>query len=354
MRALCLLLVWAICGACNSFIEAGDRIPGAHWEVSATPDEAGWSSAKLAKAREYAATIDTAAVLVVHEGRIVEQWGETERPFNCHSMRKSILSSLFGFHVTAGTIDLGRTLEELGIDDNEPSLTEVERKATVGDLIRARSGIYHPALYETAGMKAKRPARGSHAPGEFWYYNNWDFNALGTILENATSRSVYEEFEARLAQPLQMEDFQRALHAKYVAGRDSVHRAYPVHLSARDLARFGLLFARSGRWGDRQILPKEWIEESTRSHSKTGDRGGYGYMWWVADGGEHYPGLEIPDGSYSARGAGGHCVLVIPKWDVVIVHRVNTFRRENDVASRDLGRLLNLIVAARPEGLPER
>ena len=76
---------------------------------------------------------------------------------------------------------MSSTLAELGIDDNEPSLTDVEKRATVRDLLTARSGVYHPALYETPGMAAMRPLRGSHLPGTHWYYNNWDFNALGTI-----------------------------------------------------------------------------------------------------------------------------------------------------------------------------
>lgn len=72
-------------------------------------------------------------------------------------------------------------MAELGIDDNEPRLTDEEKRATVHDLLKARSGVYHPALYETARMKEKRPPRHSHASGTFWYYNNWDFNVLGTI-----------------------------------------------------------------------------------------------------------------------------------------------------------------------------
>src|SRR5207247_606298 len=84
--------------------------------------------------------------------------------------------------------------QELGIDDSEPSLTPEEKKATLGDLLKARSGVYHPALYETPGMKAARPRRSSHAHGTFWYYNNWDFNVLGTVFERQTKNSLFREF----------------------------------------------------------------------------------------------------------------------------------------------------------------
>ena len=75
--------------------------------------------------------------------------------YNVHSIRKSFLSALYGIHVREGRVDLAATLESLGIDDNEPSLTPVEKKATLHDLIEARSGIYHAALYETAGIDRK-------------------------------------------------------------------------------------------------------------------------------------------------------------------------------------------------------
>lgn len=60
---------------------------------------------------------------------------------------------------------------------------------------------------KTEGMKARRPARGSHRPGTFWYYNNWDFNALGTIFEQASGTHIYTEFKRRIAEPLQMQDY---------------------------------------------------------------------------------------------------------------------------------------------------
>ncbi len=321
--------------------------PGAEWEKVDSLGKAGWSGEKLAAAFEFADTLETSALMIVHQGRIVAEHGETARPFNCHSMRKSILSALYGPHVRAGTIDLAADLKSLGIDDNEPSLTDAEKSSTIGDLLKARSGVYHPALYETKAMAAKRPARGSHEPGSFWYYNNWDFNALCTIFENLTGRAIFEDFEDRLAGPLAMQDFERTRHTRYVTGPDSVHPAYPFQLSARDLARFGLLFSRGGEWKGRQILPRSWVVESTQSYSNTDSKGGYGYMWWTATKDFHLPGVELPKGAFSARGYRGHRVLVVPQWDLVVVHRVDTFKPTGSVSSKDFGRLLKLILDAR-------
>ena len=351
--ALGLLALFALglgqAHAAGRFPHAQAKIfPGSEWERWPKPTAAGWSAARLKAARDHAATLKTAAVMIVQGGKVVDEWGETRRPFKCHSMRKSILSALYGPHMAVGKIKRTSTLVELGIDDNAPSLTAIEKKATVADLLKARSGVYHPALYETKGMAAKRPKRSSHTPGTFWYYNNWDFNAACTIFENQTGRGIFEEFETRLAGPLGMQDFVRAKHTQYVTGSDSVHPAYPFRLSARDLARFGLLFARGGRWGGVQVVPDGWVAESTRSYSTTERGGGYGYMWWVAANGKFYPNVTLPDGSFAASGHRGHKVLVIPQWDLVIVHRVNTFEEEGSVSSAEFGRLVSLILAARP------
>jgi len=348
--ALLLVATYLVCLQARSAL--GDY-PGTEWQRYGSATESGWSNERLADAREFSRSLDSAAVVIVHRGKVVDQWGAVALPLNCHSVRKSILSALYGTHVKAGTIRRDATLAELNIDDNAPSLTEVERGASVLDLLKARSGVYHPALYETPGMKARRPERGSHTPGTFWYYNNWDFNALGSIFEQATDRSLFDEFEERLAGPLDMQDFVRTRHASYVTGKDSIHRAYPFELSARDLARFGLLMLEQGNWQGEQLVPAEWVAESTQSYSDAGNSGGYGYMWWVAVDGQHFPGVELPPGSYSARGNRGQYLVVVPAWQLVVVHRVNTFQKKTAVDAGQFGRLLSLIVKARPaDALP--
>lgn len=320
--------------------------PGRAWERVESPASIGWSAEKLKLAKDYSATIATSAVMVVVNGRILDEWGETATKFNVHSIRKSFLSAMYGIQVREGRIDLASTMEQLGIDDNEPSLTAVEKKATVHDLLKARSGVYHSALYETPAMKAARPPRHSHDPGTFWYYNNWDFNALGTIFERAAKNGIFREFKARIADPTGMQDF-TIDDGEYVTGADSVYAAYPFRMTARDMARFGLLFLRQGVWRWTQLLPKDWVAESTASYSDAGDAGGYGYLWWVAVDGRHLPGVTMPPGSYSARGAGGHYILVVPAYDLVLVHRVNTDIRGRQVGAADFGRLVKLIFDAR-------
>jgi CubicO group peptidase (beta-lactamase class C family) len=328
-----------------------NEYPRQHWTQVKKPEDRGWSSDRLAAAKAYADSIDTAAVIIVDDGVIISQWGETATKFKVHSIRKSFLSALYGIAVAHGEINLNATLEQLGIDDNEPSLTPEEKQARVIDLLKARSGIYHSALYETPTLRAEKPARGSHPPRSFWSYNNWDFNALGTIYEKLTHDTVYHAFETQIARRIGMEDYNFA-EQEYVTGPDSVHRAYPFRMSARDMARFGLLYLRSGTWCGTKVVPASWVRESTTAYSVADGNvrdhySGYGYLWWVAVNGNHYPNVDLPDGSFSAWGAGGHFIAIIPAFNLVVVHRVNTDDPAKKVTLEQFGELLHLIVAAK-------
>jgi len=328
--------------------------PGEHWQKAESPEQLGWSSEKLLLAREYAKKIGSDAVMIVDDGIVVDAWGDITKNFQCHSMRKSLLSGLIGIHSDEGNIDLTKTMAQLGIDDYEPSLSPIEKQATVGDLIKARSGIYHPALGESADMKAMRPKRGSHAPGTFWYYNNWDFNALGTIFEQETGSKIFEEFDRRIANPLQMEDFDVSncdylTSANYRDAPHTMHRYYLFRMSARDLARFGLLFLREGRWRKEQIISSDWVRESTASYSERGIDGGYGYMWWTGAKRGLLANVSIKEHSYYAAGWGGHRVFVLPYRKLVVVHRVNTDSPGRQVLGHHIGRLLWLILSAAGE-----
>lgn len=346
-RRLILWLAAGLLALSASPCHAGETWPGESWEQLAAPEQLGWSPEKLRAARAYSEWIGSAAVIIVTRGQVLDQWGPPDRRFYSHSIRKSLLSALYGIQVKEGRIDLSKTLAELGIDDQEPSLTPAEKRATIADLLKSRSGIYRPALAETPSMAAMRPPRGSHRPGTFWYYNNWDFNALGTVFEQETGVRIFEEFHRRIAVPIGMEDF-RPEDGEYFHGPASIHPAYPFRITARDLARFGLLYLRHGRWRDEEVLPKEWIEESVRSYSDAGESGGYGYMWWVAVRGRHFPHVRLESGAYSAQGFGGHYLVVLPKRDLVIVHRAWTDSPFRPVRHDHFGRLLRMILDAGP------
>lgn len=330
-------------------IAQAQTYPGKKWKKATLTEDFGFDSEKLAEAKAYSETINTAAVVIVRDGIVVDEWGEVDKKYMTHSMRKSFLSALYGNYVKDGTIDLDKTMASIGIDD-EPPLTQMESSATIRDCLKARTGIYHDALYESQGMKDLKPKGMVVRPGTFWYYNNWDFNAAGTIFEKLTGKKIFEAIEEDIAKPIQMESFE-ARNGWYVNGEESIHPAYPFHITAHDCARFGLLMLRKGKWNDKQIIPEDWVEESTRYHSDATlyRSDGYGYMWWVVRKYNKYPHLpfvDLPEGTYSARGAGGHYILVIPEFDLVIVHRVDTYVRGNSVSTAEFAGLVHRILEA--------
>lgn len=318
------IIAGSLLSSCLWTVVATASEPRAEWKQYATPEEAGFASDRLEVARKTAEESGSAAVFVVYRGHVLAAWGDVERPFQCHSVRKSLLSALYGIAVDKGRIDLSKTLAELGIDDR-PALTDTEKQATVRDLIMARSGVYHPAAYEPSDMSKYRPARSSHKPGEYFWYNNWDFNTAGVIFERRAGLSIFEAFKKWIAGPIDMEDFRLADTVYHYEPCSSMYPAYLFRLSARDLARFGWLYARGGDWNGRQVVPGEWIEESTKPLSPA--RGGaYGYMWWVFPAGS--PGDMLPTLSkydkFIASGTGSQWLLVVPEADFVFVNRGDT------------------------------
>ena len=333
-----------------TFSAAAQHVPGRFWEVIPKPEDVGYSSNRLAEAEAYAKTISTAAVMIIVDGRVLYQWGDTSKKFLTHSCRKSFLSALYGKYVMDGTIDLTRTMKDLGIDD-DPPLTEEEKRATIRDCLKARSGVYHTAEAETAGMHDLKPERGTYRAGEFWLYNNWDFNVLGTIFQQLTGKNIFQALKEDIADPVGMQDYKPEDGRSFRTNR-SLHEAYMFIVSCRDMARLGLLFLRNGLWNGQQVISADWVKQSTTYFSDAtiyrGD--GYGYMWWVAKDYNkypHFPEVDLKEGTYSARGAGGHYMVVIPEFDMVVVHRVNTFERGNYVTPDQFGLLLKKILDSR-------
>lgn len=304
--------------------------PGPAWETIIAEDY-GWPTRLLSQAQAAAIEFGTISAVVVHRGKIVASGGELQKKVLVRSVRKSFLSALIGIEVKRGRIRLDDTMLNLDIDDVE-GLSDMERQATVGHLLQARSGIYHPALAESNAMRRGKPPRYSKVPGSHWFYNNWDFNALGTIYEHATGHSVFDGVYQEIAQPIGMEDFLPSDGA-YLTGEQSCHPAYHMHMTSRDLARFGWLYLNGGNWNGRQIIPERWVFDSVTAHSFDGTNG-YGYMWWTTghQGEAQNEKVSIyrkhlPSFRYFAHGAFGQMIAVFPDKEMVIAHLAQSRQR---------------------------
>ena len=313
--------------------------PAAHW-AQAEPATLRWSTERLKEAEDYTHGYSPTAVMIVQDGKVIASWGDNSHKVNVRSIRKSLLDALYGIAVAEQKIALDRTLSDLGIDDRRPGLSDVERQATIRDLLMARSGVYHPAAYEAPDEKARRPTRGSHSPGSFWYYNNWDFNTLGFIYQRLTGSDIFQSFEDEIAKPIDMEDF-KASDGKFVFEPVSDYPAYTMRLTARDLASFGWLYLNRGSWDDKSIVPATWVDESTQAWSQT-ERGlGYGYLWWVMP-----SAMTGGTAGYLALGYGGQALAVIPAFRLVVVQLVDVPEGQERTGAPRFFELLNRIIAA--------
>lgn len=391
LAAIGLILLWCDIALANEWPSCGvaETFPAESWQLVGAAEHL-WDATKLTTAKGLFESLDSAAVMVVYRGHLIADWGDTNQKFTAQSIRKPLISSLIGLEIENGDLRLDATLEELDIDDTRPNLTEPERQATVRHLLLSRSGIYHPALYEVgrwkrvrASMQAQKTEDGDDifGPGDIWVYNNWDFNALGTIVENVSGESVGQLFEEQIASRIHMQDFE-AQDVAYTSKDSrteqhqqnwSEHRAYVFDISTRDLARYGLLYLNCGQWEETPVVPESWVLESTvgvdtrigRPEEHRNTRfGDFAYLWQVdRDGSRRFTDLKTRQPFYMGTGSRGHVLVVMPYLDLVIAHQVATTggigleaqqRRGTEgspsVEYEDIQRLITAILVAHPQG----
>jgi CubicO group peptidase (beta-lactamase class C family) len=331
----CLLVLSSTPGAWGlqagrSASQASAVYPGASWEKHSDPRAVGYCQAGLDAATERVKALPTTGMLVIVGGRVLWEYGDLQAISYLASVRKSILAMMFGKYVERGTIQLDATMADLKIDDVQ-GLQPAEKKATVLDLLSARSGVYHEAANAACtncGSTMGDPPgpRGTVAPGSYFLYNNWDFNALGTIFEQRIGMNIYDAFAQDFAAPLGLQDFQRDQQRKS-ANRRSLHPAYHFYLSTRDMARLGYLMLREGRWRDSQIMSAAWVRRMVTPVTHVDQMNpqqlragpfGYGLLWWIWDGPFNQGSYK---GAYSGVGAIGQFITVLPALDMVIAHK---------------------------------
>jgi CubicO group peptidase (beta-lactamase class C family) len=281
--------------------------------------------ARLEESREYAFAEgrNTQGVVVVHEGEIVAEWyaegADADSWAASWSMAKSFTSALVGIAIDDGLID--------GVDEPMttwyPDWAGTDRAGiTLRDILQMSSGLdwdedYDPAAIgeseiiqmvlgeqDQLAYAAGRPA--AHEPGTTWSYSSGDTMLLSGVLEQATGMPVADYAEQELFGPLGIDQVEWWQDAR---GHTLTYCC--LDTTSRDFARFGLLYARGGEWGDEQLVPGAWVEDSLEP---AGDSDGiYGYQWWL------YEPDGVPADMFAAQGHDGQFIYVIPSLDLVVV-----------------------------------
>lgn len=318
--------------------------PDPDWVVEA-PEAHDLDGFLLEEAAAFAASRESDCLVVTRDGAIVGEWywngwqETTER--NVYSVTKSFTSALVGIAQDQGDLDITDRASEY--------ITEwvgtASEDVTIRNLISNDSGRHWDPWTDYVRNYALADDKTAQAigldqpypPDTVWRYNNSAIQTLERVLEAATGTDVADYAEQFLFQPLGMS----SSYGRDRAGNPITYA--DLSASCRDLARFGLLYLRGGGWSeDRQIVSREWVEESVQP---TPLNSAYGYMWWLNREGRWLESLHreaegrpmpgLPENVYRASGAFNQIVFVDPNTDIVFT-RIGWVLDLEDLASTDL------------------
>ncbi|MDP6933976.1 MAG: serine hydrolase, partial [Myxococcota bacterium] len=245
--------------------------PGDEWD-EAEPEAHGFDSDLLDEAREYAfvSTHNTQAVVIIKDGVLIAEWyaDDTDRdtPVTSWSTAKSFTSALFGVALREKLLELDEP-----IGDYMPDWSgETHQGITIRHLLEMRSGIeentaneygMYGEAYQLAYSLDRTP---SWEPGVSFNYVNEDSMVLGGVLSAAFDREVGRVAQDEIFEPLGMEA------AWWTDSSGHSLTWCCIDSTARDFARFGLLYARDGEWMGEQLIPSDFVAESTAGISYYG------------------------------------------------------------------------------------
>jgi hypothetical protein len=257
----------------------------------------------------------TRAVVVVHDGRIVAE--RYAQGFDRHtrltgwSMTKGITNALIGILVGQGRLNVA---EHAPVDIWQE---DARSKITIDNLLRMNSGLEWWEFYggpsdatrmlykeKDMGEYAMRSKQG-HQPGEGFHYSSGTVNILSSIIRRTVGDSGYYRF------PYEQLFYRIGMYSAVLepdAGGTFVGSSY-CYATARDWARFGLLYLQDGVWNGQRVLPAGWVEFTRRGEE-------YGALWWLNRNGRH---PHIPRDCYGCEGYEGQYIWVIPSKGLVVV-----------------------------------
>ena len=260
-------------------------------------------------------------VLIARHGRLVAEryfrGTAGHRPHNLKSASKSVLSALAGLAVEEGVLDLDQPIadvlpEAADLDDPRKQAITVRHLLTMTSGLESTSfGNYGSWVGSRNWVRAALARPLEAEPGTRFSYSTGGTHLLSATLAGAAGKSTHDFARQHLFAPLGIR------HSAWARDRQGIHvGGNNLSLLPRDMLKFGQLYLNRGRWGGRQILPWQWVDESTRP-GLAGPRGrgriygGYGYLWWLR------PPTER--GAYIASGYGGQYIYVSPAEDLVVV-----------------------------------
>ena len=270
--------------------------------------------------------------LVIYKGFVVAEFGDTTWVDPTYSAAKSMLASVAGVALRDGRIPnldtaVGATIKDGGYDlpQNAPITWKMHLQQE-SEWEGSMWGKAHDFVGADAFGDGQRTPRALDKPGTRYEYNDVRINRFALSLLLACKKAVPEVFRDEIMDPIGGSNSWKWVpyHNSYVTvdGRrmpsvsGGTRWGGGVWINSWDMARFGYLWLRGGKWGGRQIIPADYVKAALTRSEHGPD---YGYLWWLNTQGRNYPGL--PATVYGARGAGSNTILISPEHDLVVVWR---------------------------------
>lgn len=299
----------------KEFIRA-DYWPTHGWRTSA-PEEQGMDSSELAELIKDLENYGVRSIVVIRNGYIVLE-GYTypytkDTHFNVKSVNKSILSALVGIAIREKLIEsVEQSVAEL-LPEYFENADSLKRQITVQDMLTMETGL--PSVEEGKyqiewdrsedWVKHVIDAPMVTSPDTYFDYSTGITHIMSAIITEKSGLDTLEFAQRHLfnSMGIKIQRWTKDPKGIYIGGSE-------MDMTTRDMAKFGYLYLNMGLWDGQQLVPKEWVESSTKNYVK-GTRFGdavsqYGYWWWL---GQDY---------YMASGWGGQYIIINPSLNLVV------------------------------------
>ena len=269
--------------------------------------------------------------IIIRNGYVVAEFGDTSNVAPTYSVAKSMLASVTGVAVRERLITnldepVGMKIKDGGYDSRQ------NMKITWRNHLQQESewqGNMWGKKDDFVGTEAfgdgERKPRELQEPGTFYEYNDVRINRFSLSLLRVFKKPVPEVFRDEIMNPIGASNTWQWIPydnsyvdidgKKLPSVSGGTRWGGGVWLNAWDMARFGYLWLRGGKWGGKQLLPPDYVKTAL-APSKNGPD--YGFLWWLNTRGG---AKTLPTNSYQAQGAGSNTIFVSPDHDVVIVWR---------------------------------
>ncbi|MEJ2238211.1 MAG: serine hydrolase [Gemmatimonadales bacterium] len=343
-------------------------LAGGDWKVS-TPAEQNLDPRLLAQLYLDATGLRTIhGLLVIKNNHLIAEtyfhdWSVEQKAL-LQSATKSYTSALVGIALDRGCLS---SLDQKMIDFFPESADQItdsrKRQITIRDMLQMRAGYpweeTDPALWDALVYGEYLPLIVdfplTRDPGTEFQYSNLTSHWLGVIVARACGTDLKSFAEEHLFSQLDADA------GEWIQDRDGYYiGAAELRFTARDAAKFGLLYLNDGEYQGKQVVPAEWVRESLQRYSERVSSGGieagkvgrylhdigYGYQWWSASAGDHDFNL--------AWGHGGQFIVLLDELDMVVVVISDPFHLQHDDESwrneRANINVLGKFIAALPQG----